>query len=95
MFFLFCLFVISVISRFGFEGSIWVLIASVPDLCKSVCLRKLVVCKSPQRRVSTELHRLSESLNIAYRNLFWLVHFISHSVIFPHVHIIVTLNTRE
>ena len=31
----FCLFVILVISRFGFgfEGLIWVLIASVPDLC--------------------------------------------------------------
>ena len=31
-----------------------------------------------------------------FRNivLFWLVHFISHSVIFSHVHIIVTFNTR-
>ena len=28
--FVFCLFVILVISRFGFEGYIWVLIASVP-----------------------------------------------------------------
>ena len=26
-------FVILVISRFGFEGWIWVLVASVPDLC--------------------------------------------------------------
>ena len=33
MLFLFCLFVILVISRFGFEGCIWVLIASVPVLC--------------------------------------------------------------
>ena len=32
-FFVFCLFVILVISHFGFEGWIWVLIASVPDLC--------------------------------------------------------------
>ena len=31
--FLFWLSVILVISRFGFEGWIWVLIASVPDLC--------------------------------------------------------------
>ena len=31
--FVFRLFVILVISRFGFEGWIWVLIASVPDLC--------------------------------------------------------------
>ena len=31
--FVFLLFVILVISRFGFEGWIWVLIASVPDLC--------------------------------------------------------------
>ena len=30
---IFRLFVISVIFRFGFEGWIWVLIASVPDLC--------------------------------------------------------------
>ena len=30
---MFWLFVILVISRFGFEGRIWVLIASVPDLC--------------------------------------------------------------
>ena len=29
----FCLFVILVISRFGLEGRIWVLIASVPGLC--------------------------------------------------------------
>ena len=29
----FLLFVILVISRFGFEGWIWVLIVSVPDLC--------------------------------------------------------------
>ena len=29
----FVLFVILVIFRFGFEGWIWVLIASVPDLC--------------------------------------------------------------
>ena len=29
----FLLFVILIISRFGFEGWIWVLIASVPDLC--------------------------------------------------------------
>ena len=28
-----CLFVILFISHFGFEGWIWVLIASVPDLC--------------------------------------------------------------
>ena len=28
-----CLFVILAISNFGFEGWIWVLIASVPDLC--------------------------------------------------------------
>ena len=33
MFFVFLLFVILVISRFGFEGWILVLIASVPDLC--------------------------------------------------------------
>ena len=33
LFVLFWLFVILVISRFGFEGWIWVLIASVPDLC--------------------------------------------------------------
>ena len=32
-FFVFLLFVILVISRFGFEGWILVLIASVPDLC--------------------------------------------------------------
>ena len=32
-FFFFLLFVILVISRRGFEGWIWVLIASVPDLC--------------------------------------------------------------
>ena len=31
--FVFCLFVILVISRFGFEGWIWFLIASVPDFC--------------------------------------------------------------
>ena len=31
--FVFLLFVILVISRFGFESWIWVLIASVPDLC--------------------------------------------------------------
>ena len=31
--FVFFLFVISIISRFGFGGWIWVLIASVPDLC--------------------------------------------------------------
>ena len=30
---LYCLFVILIISRFRFEGWIWVLIASVPDLC--------------------------------------------------------------
>ena len=28
---------ISVLSRFGFEGWIWVLIASVPDLCIVYC----------------------------------------------------------
>ena len=33
MFSLYLLFVILVISRFGFEGWIWVLFASVPDLC--------------------------------------------------------------
>ena len=31
--FAFCLFVILVISRFGFEDSIWVLIAPVPGHC--------------------------------------------------------------
>ena len=31
--FVFLLYVILFISRFGFEGWIWVLIASVPDLC--------------------------------------------------------------
>ena len=31
--FVFWLFVILVISRFGFKGWIWVLIASVPDRC--------------------------------------------------------------
>ena len=31
--FVFCLFVILVISRFGFEGWIWVLLSSVSDLC--------------------------------------------------------------
>ena len=31
--FVFCLFVILVISHLGFEGWIWVLFASVPDLC--------------------------------------------------------------
>ena len=31
--FFFLLFVIFVISRFGIEGWVWVLIASVPDLC--------------------------------------------------------------
>ena len=31
--FVFCLFVILVFSRFGFEDWIWVLIASVPGLC--------------------------------------------------------------
>ena len=31
--FVFYLFVILVISRFDFEGWIWVLIASVPDFC--------------------------------------------------------------
>ena len=31
--FVFLLFVILVISRFGFDGWIWVLIASVPGLC--------------------------------------------------------------
>ena len=33
MFSAFLLFVISVITLFSFEGLIWVLIASVPDLC--------------------------------------------------------------
>ena len=33
VFFVFWLFVILVISRFGFEGLFWVLIASVLDLC--------------------------------------------------------------
>ena len=33
-------FVILVISRFGFEGWIWVLIASVPDLCRYSSGRK-------------------------------------------------------
>ena len=31
--FVFCVFVILVVSEFGFEGWIWVLIDSVPDLC--------------------------------------------------------------
>ena len=31
--FVFLLFIIVVISRFSFEGWIWVLVASVPDLC--------------------------------------------------------------
>ena len=38
--FLFCLFVILVISRFGFECWIWAMIASVPDLFHY--LKKLV-----------------------------------------------------
>ena len=33
MFSLYFVFVILVISRFGYEGCIWVMIASVPDLC--------------------------------------------------------------
>ena len=33
VFFVFCLFVLLVISHSGFEGWLWVLIASVADLC--------------------------------------------------------------
>ena len=36
-----CLFVILVISRFGFEGGIWVLIVRVPIYCLLVAFRKM------------------------------------------------------
>ena len=37
-------FVISVISRFGFEGWIWVVIASAPGLCIRFTLSKYLPC---------------------------------------------------
>ena len=39
----FRLFIVLVISRFGFEGWIWVLIASVPDLCILLFLTAVAV----------------------------------------------------
>ena len=42
MFSVVLLFVILVISRFGFEGWSWVLIASVPDLCIRFAFKYLV-----------------------------------------------------
>ena len=41
--FVFLLFVISVISHFDFEGWIWILIASVPDLCILCTFKPLVM----------------------------------------------------
>ena len=38
----FCLFVISVISRFGFEGWVWILFAPVPVHCLLVTFFRLI-----------------------------------------------------
>ena len=44
VFFLLFVHVVLVISRFGFEGWIWVLIASVPDLCILFTLNHFFFC---------------------------------------------------
>ena len=55
LYFNFLIFVVVVISHFGFEGWIWVMIASVPGFCTLFTCLSIQVCRPGGCLVSTGL----------------------------------------